>query len=185
MYGIRCSLILYRFARPFLKYYAYVGWMINFSIWQLLNSLLTQFLRRHKMHFHASYAPSSLKIEDPTIFVGFKHYATKTTEGNACVNFSIATRTQFERHSSQIPKFTHAFSNVTQAQTFGFFKGAIIRCIDCASTENMCFQSILHIADEFRFVGFSNKQFYSALRAVSKQYAFLIPLAKHFSMISK
>ena len=128
--------------------------------------------------FSQSYAPFSLKIEDPKVFVGFRHRATETSEGKTVVEFSIDTRTQFERHASQIPKFIHAKSNIPQAQTFGLFKGAIIRCIDCALSEDMCFKSILRTEEEFRFVGFDQQSFRQALRAVSKQYALILALMR-------
>ena len=83
--------------------------------------------------FSSSYAPFSLKIEDPTVFVGFRHYATTTKTGETCVDFAVDVRIQCERYSTQIPKYVHAVSNIPQAQVFGLFKGSIIRCIDCAS----------------------------------------------------
>ena len=131
--------------------------------------------------FSASYAPFSLKIEDPSIFVGFRHSVDITAEGKSCINFTIDTRNQFERNSSKIPRFTHAQSNMPKSQIVAIFKGSIIRCIDCSSTETLCFESIMRTADEFKFVGFSMKSFCSVLRAVSKQYEFLTPLAQIFS----
>ena len=95
------------------------------------------------------------------------------------MDFSIDVRTQSERYSTQIPKCVHAVSNIPQAQVFGLFKGSIIRCIDCASNEEMCFKSLIHTAAEFGFVGFGNTQFCAALSAVSKQYEFMQPFARY------
>ena len=78
-------------------------------------------------------------------------------------------------------KFIHAKSNIPQAQTFGLFKGSIIRCIDCASSETMCFRSILRTEEGFSFVGFESfdqQKFRQALRALAKQYAFILPLLR-------
>ena len=95
------------------------------------------------------------------------------------MDFAVDVRIQCERYSTQIPKYVHAVSNIPQAQVLGLFKGAIIRCIDCASNEEMCFKSLINTAAEFRFVKFGNKQFCAALRAVSKQYELLQPFARY------
>ena len=128
--------------------------------------------------FSDSYAPFSLKIEDPQVFVGFRHHVSQNSEGRSCINFSIDTRTQLERLTSKIPRFVHAKSNMPQAQEFALFKGSIIRCVDCSSSEEMCYHSIMCTAEEFRYVGFPSDSFCRALRAVSKQYTFLLPIAQ-------
>ena len=74
---------------------------------------------------------------------------------------------------SLVPKFIHAFSNVSRAQIRGIMKGAIMRCVDCAESQKQCAHAILLTHLDFRNVGHSYGCFNAAMCDLNRRYLFL------------
>ena len=129
----------------------------------------------------ASYHPFSLKIEDPLVFVGFQHQVSSTPCGHMCITFAAATRPPDEQQISMIPRFVHGKTNTLESMTRGVMKGAIIRCMDSASSVSEAESSIKHLAGEFCIVGHNLRTFRRALWQVSAQYTFMQDIARNMS----
>ena len=119
------------------------------------------------------YHPFRLKDEDASIFVGIRKGVVTSQEGFVTLDFCMASRTIQEQRDSNIPKFAHGKSNITREQVTAIMKGSIIRCLDTASSEENCTQTIFETLGEFLQLGHSGLQFSNALYVLSQRYAIL------------
>ena len=92
-------------------------------------------------------------------------------EGYVTLDFCMASRTIHEQRD--IPKFAHGKSHITREQVTAIMKGSIIRCLDTASSEENCTQTIFETLGEFLQLGHSGLQFSNALYVLSQRYAIL------------
>ena len=94
------------------------------------------------------------------------------------MEFSIDTRTQFERHASKITQVNSRQGQYTPCTDFRTLQ----RRNDSVHRLRIIGSNVLsvnlRIEEEFRFVGFDQQKLRQALRAVSRQSAFFQPLVR-------
>ena len=121
------------------------------------------------------YRPFKLKIEDATVFVGFRPLFT-----DGRIQFSIATRGISEILNSGKPNFVNAKSNISERQIEGTITGAILRCLDCSSSSEQCTSALHSTLTELCLLKFAPKIFIRCLYKLAKRYEIMHEFLKAF-----
>ena len=82
----------------------------------------------------------------------------------------MATRSFHQQVLDRTPRFIHSKSNSTQALVIGTMRGAIMRCVDTASDEEVCRKTIRDTFGEFLMLDYEQKTFVQALRGLTQRY---------------
>ena len=125
------------------------------------------------------YQPFKLKVEDATVFVGFRPIFSAGR-----IQFSIATRDTSEMLTSGRPAFVSSTSNINEKQIEGTITGAILRCLDCSSDSEQCIFALQSTLAELCLLKFAPKIFIRCLYKLEKRYEIMNEFLRAFRFCS-
>ena len=124
------------------------------------------------------YHPFKLKIEDESVFVGFRPILS-----NGQIKFTIDTRSAPEMLTSGRPCFVSAQSNINARQIEGTITGAILRCLDCSSDSEICTLALRSTLTELCLLKFAPKLFIRCLYKLEKRYEIMREFISAFTSL--